>query len=144
MSLISALDVSCSGLRCEKTRMELIAQNIANMELTRTDAGGPYRRKIAVFQEILQRATGEMADPADIIGAGVTIDRVATDTAPPIMVFDPYHPDADQAGYVAKPNINLANEMVDSISASRAYNADITVLNATKSMAEKALTIGQG
>lgn len=142
MSLISSLDISCSGLTGEKTRMELIARNIANIEVTRTASGGPYRRKVAVFKEVLDNAANQSQDPSNIIGSGVSVYKILTDTAPPLMVLDPQHPDANAEGYVAKPNINLANEMVDSIAASRSYGANVTVLNATKSMADKALTIG--
>lgn len=143
MSLLSTMDVSASGLNCEKLRMELIAQNIANIETTKTSAGGPYRRQVAVFKETLRNELNRSANPGKFMGAGVQA-KIVTDNTPALMVYDPQHPDAGQDGMVAKPNINLANEIVDSITASRAYGANVTVFNATKSMALKALTVGRG
>jgi len=143
MSLLSAMDTSASGLAAEKRRMELIAQNIANLETTRTQEGGPYKRKVAVFQEVLDNElTANSGDGFN--GAGVKVSEVIADKQEPLKVYDPQHPDADKDGYVFKPNINLANEIVDSITASRAYSANVTVLNTTKEMAVKALSIGRG
>jgi flagellar basal-body rod protein FlgC len=144
MSLLSTMDVSSSGLSCEKVRMEIIAQNIANLDTTKTADGGPYRRKVVAFKETLQNQLNGTNNPAGFSGAGVQVSQIVADNAAPLMVYDPQHPDANKDGFVAKPNINLANEIVDSISASRAYEANVTVLNATKSMASKALTIGRG
>lgn len=142
MTLMSALDISTSGLSCERKRMELIAQNIANIDTTETNGKGPYQRKVAVFKEVLQNQL--QGGGNDFTGGGVQIAKIVEDKSDPIMVYDPQHPDANKDGFVAKPNINLADEMVDSISASRAYGADVTVLNTTKSLAMKALTIGRG
>lgn len=143
MSLLSAMDTSASGLMAEKRRMELIAQNVANIETTRTTEGGPYKRKAAVFREVLDnQLSGNAGDKFN--GAGVEVAEVITDEKEPLRVYDPQHPDADQDGYVLKPNINLADEIVDSITASRAYSANVTVLNTTKEMAVKALSIGRG
>ena len=144
MSLLSTMDVSSSGLSCEKIRMEIIAQNIANIETTKTAGGGPYRRKVVAFKEILQNQLNGTNNPGGFTGAGVQVSEIVADNAAPLMVYDPQNPDANKDGYIAKPNINLANEIVDSISASRAYEANVTILNATKSMASKALTIGRG
>jgi len=143
MTLLSAMDISTSGLSAEKLRMEIIAQNIANIETTKTNGGGPYRRKVTVFKEVLQQNIQEDSG-SNFAGQGVEVDKIVADKADPIMVYDPGHPDANKDGFVAKPNINLADEMVDSISASRAYAANVTILNATKSLAIKALTIGRG
>ncbi len=143
MTLLSAINTSTSGLSAEKLRMEIIAQNIANIETTKTNEGGPYRRKVTVFKEVLQQNIQEDSG-SNFAGQGVEVDKIVADKADPIMVYDPGHPDANQDGFVAKPNINLADEMVDSISASRAYAANVTVLNTTKSLAIKALTIGRG
>ena len=143
MTLLSAINTSTSGLSAEKLRMEIIAQNIANLETTKTNEGGPYRRKVTVFKEVLQQnIQGDSG--SDFAGQGVEVDKIVADNTDPIMVYDPGHPDANKDGFVAKPNINLADEMVDSISASRAYAANVTVLNTTKSLAMKALTIGRG
>lgn len=142
MTLLSAMDTSTSGLSCERKRMELIAQNIANIETTETNGEGPYRRKVAVFQEVLQQQL--RSGKNDFTGQGVRISEIVEDRSDPLMVYDPQHPDANAEGFVAKPNLNLADEIVDSISAARAYAADVTVLNTTKSLAMKALTIGRG
>lgn len=143
MTLLSALDTSTSGLSAERTRMEVIAQNIANIETTKTNGEGPYRRKVTVFKEVLQQELqGESG--TSFAGQGVEVVKVVEDNADPIMVYDPAHPDANEEGFVSKPNMNLADEIVDSIAATRAYGANVTVLNATKSMAIKALTIGRG
>jgi flagellar basal-body rod protein FlgC len=144
MSLLSTMDISSSGLSCEKVRMEIIAQNVANIESTKTAEGGPYRRKVVAFKEVLQNQLTGTESPDGFTGAGVQVSDIVADNASPLMVYDPQNPDADKEGYIAKPNINLANEIVDSIAASRAYDANVTILNATKSMASKALTIGHG
>jgi len=143
MTLLSALDISTSGLSAERLRMEVIAQNIANIETTKTNGEGPYRRKVTVFKEVLQQEL-QGDSKSSFAGQGVEVIKVVEDNADPIMVYDPAHPDANAEGFVAKPNINLANEIIDSISATRAYGANVTVLNATKSLAIKALTIGRG
>jgi flagellar basal-body rod protein FlgC len=144
MSLLSAIDISASALSCERQRMEIIAQNIANTETTETNGGGPYRRKVVVFKETLQKELNGNKNSSTFTGNGVEISKIVTDNAPPLMEYDPQNPDANKDGYVSKPNINLANEMVDSLTATRAYAANVTVLNATKEMALKALTIGKG
>ena len=144
MSLLSTMDISSSGLSCEKVRMQIIAQNVANIETTKTADGGPYRRKVVAFKEAMQNQLNGTNNPDGFTGAGVQVSDIVADNASPLMVYDPQNPDANQDGYIAKPNISLANEIVDSISASRAYEANVTVLNATKSMASKALTIGRG
>lgn len=144
MSLLSAMDISTKGLSAERLRMELISQNIANIETTKTNGDGPYRRKVAVFKEALKKELDVNQNSNSFRGNGVEVFKVVEDNAPPIMVYDPQHPDANQDGYVSKPNINLADEIVDSITASRAYGANVTVLNATKALALKALTIGRG
>lgn len=144
MSLLSTLDISASGLSCERLRLELIAQNVANIETTKTNGTGPYRRKMAVFKETLREEISSRQSSPGFRGAGVQVAKIVDDNVPPIMVYDPEHPDANEQGFVAKPDINLANEIVDSITASRAYGANVTVLNATKSLALKALSIGRG
>lgn len=142
MSLLTAMDISASGLNAERFRMEVVAQNIANIETTQTNGEEPYRRKMVVFREVLNNELNNKH--GSFYGKGVGVFKVVADNAPPIMVYDPQHPDANQEGFVSKPNINLANEIVDSITASRAYGANVTVLNSTKSLALKALNIGRG
>jgi len=123
-------------LRAERTRMNVIANNIANAETTRTPEGGPFRRQLAVFRG--QRLAGIPARQG-----GVRVTKVIGDPSPFRLVYDPSHPDANTEGYVAFPNVSLAVEMVDLISAQRAYDANVAVLVSDRRMAEKALEIIQ-
>lgn len=143
MSIFTTLDVSAGGLTSERLRMEITAENIANLDTTKSVNSEPYRRKMVVFQEVLKKAMTKKGS-LGFIGQGVKVARVITDKAPPLRVYDPNHPDADQEGFILKPNINLADEMIDLITASRSYSANVTVLNTTKAIAMKALTIGKG
>ena len=134
---ISARDVAVSGLRAQRTRMNVIANNIANAETTRTPEGGPFRRQLAVFR-------GEELKPgASAKQGGVRVTNVVGDTSPFRVVYDPNHPDANAEGYVSYPNISLAVEMVDLTSAQRAYDANVAVIVSERRMTEKALQIIQ-
>ncbi|MGI9860005.1 flagellar basal body rod protein FlgC [Moorella naiadis] len=151
MELLPALAISSSGLTAERLRLDLIANNLANINTTRTPRGGPYRRQVPIFAEKLREAmgsgpgTGPVAGspPDQAPGRGVEVAVIAEDNSPPRLVYDPSHPDADANGYVHLPNINIVNEMVDMITASRAYEANVTALNAAKAMTLKALEIGR-
>lgn len=134
MAAFSSLHISASGLTAQRARLDTIAQNLANATTTRTPEGGPYRRKEVVFSAVPPGPQGE---------GGVAVSEVREDTRPPRMVYDPGHPDANVDGYLAMPNVSVLEEMVDLISASRAYEANVTTLNATKSMLRKALEIGR-
>jgi flagellar basal-body rod protein FlgC len=135
-------------LSAQRLRLDTISNNIANVNTTRTAEGGPYRRLRVVFAprqqqplfllplEPKERAMAELSQ-------GVHVTGISPDPSEPKMVYEPGHPDADAKGYVAMPNINIVNEMVDMMSASRAYEANVTALNASKSMAMKALEIGK-
>ena len=145
MDFFDALHTSSSGLSAQRLRMNLISSNLANVNTTRTPEGGPYRRKNAVFQaQPLHKSfkrvldAQKAGDPAVVKVAGVFEDNSA-----PIKKYDPQHPDADQQGYVAMPNINVTEEMVNMISASRSYEANVAAIKATKEMALKALEIGR-
>ena len=138
--------VSGTGLTAERLRLDLVANNIANMNSTgRLDDPNnqPYRRKIPVFAQILQK---EIL-PGHVLpryqGSGVRVTRVLDDEYPPRLVYEPGHPHADERGYVAYPNINIVNEMMNMITASRAYEANVTALSAAKDMALRALEIGR-
>lgn len=137
MELLPGWAISASGLAAEQLRVELIAGNLANVHTTRAADGGPYRRRVAVFAEKLGGAREGFR------GRGVEVRAIMADNGPPQLVYDPAHPDADARGYVAYPNINVVNEMVDLLTATRAYEANVTVLNAAKTMALKALEIGR-
>lgn len=148
MNIFKALNISASGLSAERLRMDVISGNIANANTTRTEKGGAYRRQVALlapvqnqmsFQEVLQK-TQEGMPPV----AGVRVVGIREDPTPNKRVYDPKHPDADSEGYVEYPNVEIMKEMVEAITASRAYEANVTALNSTKSMFLKALEIGRG
>ena len=132
-SLFSALDISASGLRAQRVKMDIIANNIANADTTRTEEGGPYKGKKVVFTPRVDPETGKEE--------GVEVKDIYTDAAAPRMIYDPGHPDADANGYVAFPNVNVITEMVDMVQASRAYEANVTALNAAKEMINRSLDI---
>lgn len=137
MGFLGALNISGSGLTAERLRMDVISSNIANAETTRTQRGGPYRRQQVVFTPMADRA-----DPAPG-GAGVRVSSIVESQDPPRVVYEPGHPDAGPDGNVAYPNVDVSTEMVDLLSATRAYEANVTVLNAAKAMAQRALTIAR-
>jgi len=127
--------------------MDTISQNIANANTTRTKDGTPYRRRLVVFQERSQGIPFSQYLSASsrerYIGKGVKVSAIVEDSSPFKRVYDPGHPDADQEGYVEMPNVDTVTEMVNMISATRAYEANVTSINTTKSMAMKALEIGK-
>ncbi|SNX55525.1 flagellar basal body rod protein FlgC [Thermoanaerobacterium sp. RBIITD] len=147
MGFLNSIDISASGLTAERLRMDVISQNIANVNTTRTSSGGPYRRKLVVFKEIDdQNNFGNMLDIAKgaYIGRGVEVTAIIDDNKTPLnRIYDPGNPDADNMGYVSLPNVNVVSEMVDMISATRAYEANVTAVNSSKSMIQKALEIGK-
>lgn len=144
MSIFSALRISSSGLTAERLRMDVIADNIANAETTRTDDGGPYIRKIVTFKENLDKELNTASGRYEKKQIGVVVDSISKDEISPLnRVYNPSHPDADADGYVTMPNVNILNEMIDLISASRAFEANVTAVNAEKQMAMKALEIGR-
>jgi flagellar basal-body rod protein FlgC len=150
MRLFHALEVSASGLTSERLRLDLIANNLANVNTTRTPDGGPYQRQMAVVAsrpaETGSFGSAASSSPSASTGAGgngVRVLGITRDSTPPVRKYDPAHPDADAAGYVLLPNVNVVTEMVDLISASRAYEANVTAMNAVKQMMLKALEIGR-
>jgi flagellar basal-body rod protein FlgC len=138
MPRLSAFDISAMGLSAQRQRLDVLAENIANVNTTRTPEGGPYRRKQVVFETVLAGYGPGAGEPQ-----GVLVSEVTTDPAPPRTVYEPGHPDADERGFVRLPNVNIVDEMVDLISATRSYEANVTALNATKGMLMKALEIGR-
>ena len=148
MNFFTSLETSSSGLTAQRLRMDVISNNIANVNTTRTAQGGPYRRQRVVFEsrqpEVFLLPTGkEGAIEAGKLGKGVRVSGMSQDPRPAKLVYDPGHPDANVDGYVAMPNINLVNEMVDMISATRAYEANVAAISAAKTMAARALDIGR-
>ena len=139
MNIISGIDVTASALNAQKMRLDIIAQNIANAQTTRTASGGPYQRQLVSFEtELLSQ--GSDGQPAL---HGVRIGEITSDQTPGQRVFDPQHPDADAQGIVTMPNVNLAYEMVDLITATRAYEANLAVAKNGREMAQRTLQIGQ-
>ncbi|MGE5559964.1 MAG: flagellar basal body rod protein FlgC [Chloroflexota bacterium] len=147
MNLFGAMDISASGLTAQRLRLDIIANNLANAETTRTEAGGPYRRQVPVFEvrqpEDSFAAVFGRAAAGGFTGGGVRVARIDQDASPFKMKYDPGHPDADAQGYVQLPNVNVVTEMVDLISATRAYEANITAINSAKAMIARALEIGR-
>ena len=146
MDLLTSLKISSSGLNANKKRMDAISSNIANAQTTRTAEGGPYRRKEVIFGA--EPARDSFADVLEgeinENGQKVHATEVVSVNEPPVLKYDPHHPDANAEGYVAMPNINVMKEMADMISTNRSYEANVTAINTTKSMAMKALEIGRG
>jgi len=140
--LFSSIETSASGLTAERFRLDLIASNLANAETTRTETGEPYRRKVALFAPRNARYSFR-----DVLGAqmssgqGVQVVGVAEDQSPFKRTYMPGHPDADSEGYVTYPNVDVVTEMVDMMMATRAYEANVTAIEAAKSMAQKALEL---
>lgn len=153
MSMFTSFNISASGMTAQQLRSDIISQNIANSNTTRTSDGTPYVRKAVVFTE--KTLTGANSNGSSFasalrnasggrLGDGVKVTSVYEDTSTDMnMVYDPSHPDADENGYVTYPNVNVVQEMTDMIDASRSYEANISAFNASKSMATKGLSIGQ-
>lgn len=145
MGLFQAFDISASGMTAERFRIDTIAQNVANVNTTRTEDGTPYRRKIVTFAEkgLTPFSTYYESSRARAVGNGVKVVSVTEDTETEfIMEYDPSHPDADENGYVSYPNVNTVTEMTNLIDATRAYEANTTAFNASKSMVQAAIKIG--
>lgn len=146
MSIFSAFNVNASGMTAQRYRMDIISENVANANTTRTQDGTPYRRKVVTFEQKGETAKtfssflGQASNRYD--GQGVRVRKVSEDTWTQMnMVYDPSHPDADENGYVTYPNVNIVTEMTNLIDASRSYEANATAFNASKSMAMKGLEI---
>jgi len=145
MSVFGAMDVSATGMTAQQLRMDTISENIANVNTTRWADGRPYRRKTVVFNEKSYPTFSESLSMANKhnIGKGVKVTRIVEDPSEGRLVYDPAHPDANEDGYVTLPNVNTVTEMTNMIDATRAFEANVTVMNSTKGMAMKALDIGQ-
>ena len=152
MSFLSSLNIAGSGLTAQKKRLDVIAENITNRETLRTEDGGPYRRKLSVFEEIphsggrnfagFLRATRFTQGTGGTKG-GVRVVEIIEDQSDFIPVYDPTHPDADQEGYVMMPNVDTTVEMVDAMAANRSFSASLATFEAIKTMARQSLEIGR-
>ncbi|WP_371368963.1 Flagellar basal-body rod protein FlgC [Sporomusa rhizae] len=145
MGLFRAIDAAGSGMTAERLRMDVISNNIANANTTRTADGGPYKRQMVVFEPRSGQASFSqmLSKQMNDAGEGVRVTGIIKDNAPSKLVYDPNHPDANRDGYVEMPNVTIVSEMVDMITASRAYEANVAAVNAAKNMALKALEIGK-
>lgn len=141
MDLITGVGATGSALNAQKTRLDLIAQNIANAQTTRSADGGPYKRQVVTFEAQLAHRMGR---PGQAAGqSGVKVAAISNDPTPGQKIYDPRHPDADAQGMVTMPNVNVSTEMVDLITASRTYEANLSVVKAARQMAQKTIDIGR-
>lgn len=145
MGVFSGMNISASGMTAQRTRLDIISENIANVNTTRDADGNVYNRKSVIFQEKDYPSFNEtLLGVTGSVGKGVKISQIIEDTETEgRMVYDPSHPDADENGYVMYPNVNTVTEMTDMIDASRSYEANVTAFNASKNMQLKALEIGK-
>lgn len=138
MAFLRSLDISASGMTAQRMRLDIVSENIANKDTTRTADGGVYRKKSVVFQDILNSAAAGKEK------GGVVVSEIIEDTTNPTqMVYNPGHPDADADGYVEMPNVDSLKETIDAMSASRSYDANVTAFNIMKQMAARGLDIGK-
>ena len=143
MDIFTTMKISASALKAQRLRMNAISSNLANIETTRTPDGGPYRKREVIFQSTSQGFADTLDSRMRDAAQGVKVSHVQASSRPPLMVYDPSHPDADEQGMLAMPNINLVEETADMMSASRAYEANVTVVKSARRMALKALEIGR-
>ncbi len=145
MSFLSSFNISASALTAQRMRLDVASENIANIDTTRTEGGGTYRRKLVVLEEVknntFREALLSAANNHETTKGGVRVSEIIEDESEFKRVYNPDHPDADDEGYVAMPNVDLIKETVDSMSATRSYEANITAFNSLKTMAQKALEI---
>jgi flagellar basal-body rod protein FlgC len=143
MNLLSALSVSASGMTAQRQRTELLVENLANSDTTRTPGGGPYQRKDVVFASDPEAAefSSVFEDQMSGSGVGVRVSQVVTDTQPPEKRYMPGHPDADPDGYVSFPRVNPAEDMVDLLGASRSYQANVSAISAVKDMIQRSMDL---
>jgi flagellar basal-body rod protein FlgC len=139
MNLISGIDISASALEAQKTRLDVVAQNIANAQTTRTAGGGPYQRQVVSFETELVHSQSAAGGSLQ----SVRVAQISNDLTPGQQVYNPQHPDASPDGMVTMPNVNLSQEMVDLITASRTYEANLSVVKDARQMAIRTLDIGK-
>jgi len=147
MNVFRSFDIAASGLTAERLRMDIISSNIANVNTTKTNDGTPYRRQLPVFEAVFDNHIQDIEkheNGEQFHGKGVRVREIREDQAPMKTVYDPNHPHADKEGYVHLPNVNIVKEMVDMITASRAYEANVTVLSTSRQMFNSALEISGG
>ncbi len=153
MAFLSSMNIVGSGLTAQQLRLDVISENVTNSNTTRTQAGGPYRRKMVVFEAqesrdsfraaMARAANGMVSNAAYNTTGGVRVTQIIEDDAPMKQVFDPTHPDADENGYLTLPNVDMVKEMADAIAATQAYSANVTAYNTLKAVIAKGLEIGK-
>lgn len=151
MGLFGSINTASTGLTAQRLRLDVISDNLANATTTRTAEGGPYQRSRVIFRPRVDQPYWNSPFLPDFmdngVGQGVRVSEIQKDKSPPRLVYDPTHPDAiksgPRTGYVEMPNVNVVNEMVDMISASRAYEANVAIINGSKAMFSKAMEIGR-
>ena len=144
LSIFNSMKINASGLTLERLKMDIASTNIANVNTTRTEEGGPYRRKEVVFQESLLNARNNITGQMEKKSFGVKVTEIMEDDENFKIIYDPNHPDADEDGYVMMPNVNMVDEMISLIKTQRSYEANITALNTSKNILKKALEISKG
>ncbi|PID72020.1 MAG: flagellar basal body rod protein FlgC [Desulfobulbus propionicus] len=143
MNIFTTFDIAASGLKAQRTRLNTISSNLANAETTKTPEGGPYKKKSVVFQSEPVSFKNQLKNSMSSYAQGVKVAKIIEDNQPPQQIYNPSHPDADENGYVAMPNVSVLKETVDMMSATRSYEANTTVIKSAKRMALKALEIGR-
>ena len=154
MAFLNSVNIVASGLTAQQLRLDIVAENVTNSQTTRTEGGGAYRRQMVVFEAMdgrndfraaLARAVGGAVSntASDVNDGGVRVAEIVEDPSEFKLVFDPTHPDANEAGYVELPNVDMVKEMTDAMAASQAYSANVTAFNTLKSVISKGLEIGR-
>lgn len=141
MSIFDSLHINASGLSLERLKLDTVSTNIANINTTRTEEGGPYIKKEVLFEESLKNSESSLTGRPEKKSFGVKATELAENAEDIVREYNPDHPDADEAGYVQLSNVNMADEMIDMITAQRTYDANVTAMNASKEMLKKALEI---
>ena len=141
MGLDQAMDISISGVNANRIQMEIVASNLANINTTRTEAGGAYRRKIPIFTEKPVEFSEALSAAQKKLSGGIEVTQIIEDPTPFPKVYNPGHPDADGQGFVSLPNVSMSKEMIDMVSATKMYEANITAYNASKKMMQDTLSI---
>lgn len=144
MSVFNSMKINASGLSLERLKMDIISTNVANANTTRTEEGGPYRCKEVIFQESLLKARSSINGKVEDRSFGVRVTDILEDDVNRKFFYDPSHPDADLDGYVETSNVNMVDEMIGLLNTQRAYEANVTALNASKNILKKALEISKG
>ena len=144
MSIFSSMQINASGLTLERLKMDTISSNITNANTTRTEDGGPYRRKEVLFEENFKAQRSRLTGFNERRSAGVKVTGIAQNGEDFKQKYDPTHPDADEEGYVLMPNVNMVDEMIALITTQRSYEANVTALNTSKNILKKTLEISKG